>query len=92
VELYSLVNLEVLHVTHNKIGSIQPEISNLVGLKVLDLQGNELKDLPSTLSQMPLRVLNINWNLFEKIPEYVPKTVQTISSLAMLKRNSKAKA
>lgn len=45
--------LEELNLSDNKIISIEPEIKELLRLKVLNLENNALTDLPAELAEIP---------------------------------------
>lgn len=45
-DLYSLMKLEILNLSNNKIISVDEKINELKNLKVIDLSSNSLTDLP----------------------------------------------
>ncbi|EAQ84793.1 hypothetical protein CHGG_08807 [Chaetomium globosum CBS 148.51] len=50
-------------------GPLDPCLSNLESLEILDLHGNNLSSLPETFSQLSrLRILNLSENGFEELP------------------------
>ena len=50
-------------------GPLHQDFSNLTGLEILDLKGNNVSALPRDLTRMQrLRILNLNENSFESLP------------------------
>jgi Leucine-rich repeat (LRR) protein len=45
-DLYTLTKLEILNLSNNKIVTLDEKINELKNLKVIDLTGNSLSDLP----------------------------------------------
>jgi len=71
----SLLNLQILSLSHNAIRQINTKISNLKQLEVLDLSYNELTEIPIEIGLLDfkLRVLNFNANMIKQIPEQITR-------------------
>jgi Leucine-rich repeat (LRR) protein len=68
VEIRELVELEKLHLRENRLEKL-PDLSNLKLLQELDLSYNQLKELPTTLGDIPhLTTLILNNNRLKKVP------------------------
>ena len=71
IEIISqMTSLRDLKLANNLLfGPLHDDFSNLTGLEILDLKGNNVSALPRDLSRMQrLRVLNLNENSFESLP------------------------
>ena len=66
------VDMTKLILACNKISEISPQISNLLGLQVLDLHDNQLAALPETLAELQqLTKLNLSHNRLSSLPDCV---------------------
>jgi Leucine-rich repeat (LRR) protein len=62
-------HLTRLTLSHNKLTSVPPNISDLVGLENLNLWNNQIEELPTTISALPnLKILNVGMNRLYKLP------------------------
>lgn len=77
-------NLEYLNISHNQIRMIQTMlITNLKNLTHLDLSYNLLSELPFSLTNLPLRELNVSHNLLP--------TEHSFPNILLIKRNCSLK-
>ena len=62
--------LRDLNLSHNELsGNLDPRVSQLAQLGVLDVSGNSISGIPETLeSLVHLRTLNISWNRIMHLP------------------------
>lgn len=60
--------LKQLDLSHNMLEDLSDNISLLRNLDVLHIHANRFKRLPSTLSQLPLRTLSLDWFNYQKKP------------------------
>src|SRR5690606_21575721 len=77
-----MTNLTELHLRWNTILDL-PEstaLARLTGLKVLDLAGSHLKELPSLLALTNLTSLDLSFNEFEGLPSPFPSCFATRTS------------
>uniref|UniRef100_A0A914DKQ5 Ras suppressor protein 1 n=2 Tax=Acrobeloides nanus TaxID=290746 RepID=A0A914DKQ5_9BILA len=55
--------------SHNKLTTVPPNISDLVGLEYLNLWNNHIEELPPSISSLPnLKILNVGMNRLNKLP------------------------
>uniref|UniRef100_A0A915DP11 Uncharacterized protein n=1 Tax=Ditylenchus dipsaci TaxID=166011 RepID=A0A915DP11_9BILA len=58
-----------LTLSHNKLASVPPNISDLTNLENLNLWNNHIEELPTTISALPnLKILNVGMNRLNKLP------------------------
>ncbi|KAM9486314.1 uncharacterized protein lrrc63 isoform 1-T1 [Clarias gariepinus] len=58
--LYHLPLLQHLDISHNIISHLSDDIRNLRSLRYLNIQGNQLTDLPAGLLRLPLTHLKLD--------------------------------
>ncbi len=56
--------------TNNLSGLIPPTIKDMVSLHVLDLSGNELREVSDALTEMEITSLELDHNLLESLPDF----------------------
>ncbi|XP_023231702.1 poly [ADP-ribose] polymerase 2-like isoform X3 [Centruroides sculpturatus] len=64
-------SLKTISLNNCKLKIIDPRILKLCHLHTLDLQGNKIIELPSALSSLPLRNLNVADNKIEQFPKEI---------------------
>ena len=71
MEILTLKNLNVLELSSCQLEALPAEITLLDQLCVLKLRNNGLVDLPESITQLPLLVLNLERNGFQRWPEVI---------------------
>ncbi len=67
--LFSLVKLQNLDLSHNKLEQIDDKIAKLKNLKILDISNNNLNNLPDSLCNLnEIERLNVDYNQLKKLP------------------------
>lgn len=64
----SCVSLIRMHITKCQLVTVSPAIGNLVHLKTLNLQSNNLQSLPKSIKQLSLEKLYLDYNRLKSIP------------------------
>ena len=68
-ELFSLLHLTRLNLSHNRLEELDPNIFSLANLEYLNVFNNNLEELPGELRDMPkLRELNAGLNRLVQLP------------------------
>jgi Leucine-rich repeat (LRR) protein len=65
----NLVNLEILNIHDNKLRSLPVTIGNLKNLRHFKASKNMLEELPSSISRIFLRTMDLSYNLLKSLPE-----------------------
>ena len=71
--LAALKNLDYLDLSGNNLTSIPEWLSKLESLRTLVVSDNWLSSLPDSLGELPLSILNANYNRFKTMPRVVTK-------------------
>uniref|UniRef100_A0A7E4VH53 poly(A)-specific ribonuclease n=1 Tax=Panagrellus redivivus TaxID=6233 RepID=A0A7E4VH53_PANRE len=79
--VFDLTHLTQLHVSHNRLLTLDKDIGKLVNLRVLDISHNCLCYLPSSLSVLPLVELYVQHNGLHCLPN----EIGLITTLAVFK-------
>ncbi|XP_053208343.1 ras suppressor protein 1-like [Panonychus citri] len=67
--IFYLNNITRLTLSHNKIRSIPPSISNMTNLESLNLFNNQIDELPTAIVSLPkLKILNVGMNRLYNLP------------------------
>lgn len=79
--LSSMVEVEILDLSHNQIATIPPEIAHLDNLRYLYLTNNQITTLPSEIGNLTnLEYLNVYGNGLTSLPE----SIEDLNSLEIL--------
>ncbi|QII71466.1 dockerin type I domain-containing protein [Apibacter sp. B2966] len=76
-----LKKLKHLEVRYNSINQLHSTIGNMENLIKLELDGNQIQELPPSISKCKLEYLDLSYNNFKK----VPKELEEIKSLKTVK-------
>lgn len=76
--LLELPVLEILNLSGNQIEKVPSDIKKLKELKVLNLSNNKIKNIDNITEQYKLRLLNINQNDIDSIPEALVKRTELV--------------
>ena len=78
-DIYTLYNLQELHLSYNQIKEIPKEIGNLTNLEELNLYNNQIKEIPKEIGNLiNLRELVLASNQIKEIPKEIPLKIRHV--------------